>query len=198
LASKHSATLRAFRPTSHWSCCAGKVRRRASYGRRRAQSARCLSMPAFSEQPLLEGDPVHGPSAVLGLYAPRGAASRPHEIARQAFLAHDADMAARALDLEHHGCCSPSFRAGRKKPPEVWRGRKFGDDGVGKNRGGQTPRRALILARRWHGRDGERAAEAAPSISAHALVSTFGTNNWPARAIMSCRSFNVRSTKPLR
>jgi hypothetical protein len=31
-----------------------------------------------------------------------------------------------------------------------------------------TPRRAVILARRWHGRDGERAAEAAPIVAAHA------------------------------
>jgi hypothetical protein len=33
----------------------------------------------------------------------------------------------------------------------------------------------VILARRWHGGDGERAAEAAPSISTHGLVSTFET-----------------------
>jgi Adenylate and Guanylate cyclase catalytic domain len=31
-----------------------------------------------------------------------------------------------------------------------------------------NPRRAIILARRWHGRDGERAAEAAPIVAAHA------------------------------
>jgi hypothetical protein len=31
-----------------------------------------------------------------------------------------------------------------------------------------NPRRAAILARRWHGRDGERAAEAAPVVAAHA------------------------------
>jgi hypothetical protein len=58
--------------------------------------------------------------------------------------------------------------------------------------GKENPRRAVILARRWHGRDGERPTEAAPSMSAHGLVSAFGTNNWPARAIISCRSLDVR------
>jgi hypothetical protein len=31
-----------------------------------------------------------------------------------------------------------------------------------------NPRRAIILARRWHGRGRERAAEAAPIVAAHA------------------------------
>jgi hypothetical protein len=59
--------------------------------------------------------------------------------------------------------------------------------------GKSNPRRAIILARRWHGRgDGERAAEAAPQFQLAGLISTFGTNNWPARANISCRSFDVR------
>jgi hypothetical protein len=39
---------------------------------------------------------------------------------------------------------------------------------------------------------GSRAAEAAPQFQLTGLISTFGTNNWPARAIISCRSFDVR------
>ena len=79
--------------------------------------------------------------------------------------------------------CRRLILAGTKKPP-VSPGAKFQTTAWGKT-GKSNPRHAIILARRWHGRDGERAAEAAPSISAHGLVSTFGTNNWPARAIIT-------------
>jgi hypothetical protein len=63
-----------------------------------------------------------------------------------------------------------------EKAPGTDRGRVCVDGG-----GSRSPRRAIILA--GMAANGERAAEPAPSISAHGLVSTFGTNNWPARAI---------------
>jgi hypothetical protein len=70
-----------------------------------------------------------------------------------------------------------------KKPPVHSPRGSLSNGGVGK----ANPRRAITLARRWHGRDGERAPEAAPLNFSSRFVlegSTFGTNNWPARAII--------------
>jgi hypothetical protein len=67
----------------------------------------CFTVPAGgpgrTEEPFFEGDPVHNPRAVLALDAATGAAVRAHEIARQSFGGHDADVAARACDADQHG-----------------------------------------------------------------------------------------------
>jgi hypothetical protein len=55
--------------------------------------------------------------AVLMIFALRSASTwrrAPH--CQQALRAHEADVAARALDPEHHLTCSRSFRRGRKSP----------------------------------------------------------------------------------
>ena len=59
-----------------------------------------------------------------------------------------------------------------------------------KDQAGHSLAYAIILARRWYGGDGE----AAPSISAHGFVlevSTFGTNNWPARVYFADPSMSA-------
>jgi hypothetical protein len=151
----------------------------------------CPRGPGRTEEPFLEGDPAHNARAVFGLDAATAAALPAPKLTRQDFRIGEADMAALlAGDFDHHGVCSASIPSGTKKPPAI-PGAKFTTTAWGKT-GKSNPRRAVILARRGHGRDGEGATEATPSISAHGLVSTFGTNNWPARTIISCRSFDAR------
>ena len=70
----------------------------------------------LAEEPLFERNPVHDSRTVLCLNAPRGTASRARQLTRQGFGAHDADMAARARDLEQHHVLAVDLRRGRKSP----------------------------------------------------------------------------------
>jgi hypothetical protein len=71
------------------------------------------------------------------------------------------------LTVSSMACLPASIPSGSKKPPAVLPPvLSLRDDGIWKT--GNQPRRAAIVERRRPGRD--------PSISAHGLVSTFGTN----------------------
>ena len=54
-------------------------------------------------QPLHDGDRILDPRAVRGRDVARGAALPASKLGRQTFRAHEANVAACAGDLEHHG-----------------------------------------------------------------------------------------------
>jgi hypothetical protein len=84
----------------------------------------------------------------------------------------DGMCAASKMNSEKGRSARPKLAAQQKiyaisRPPSMGNAsslRVFREGSAATGRGKNQPRRAIILARRWHGRDGERAAEAAPSL----------------------------------